>query len=210
LRQSLWLSATLTAPARRELEAMLPGKEAAIHRIGGFALHPRLHISRFRIALRSRHEFLLRWLAVHREPGILFCSSRRSCEEVGRLLEGVHGKAAGIYHAGMVREERLAIEQRAAEGSLRWLAATSAFGMGMNFSQFNWVVLCEPPYTVLSLAQMLGRCGRSPDASPRAAILWDHPELERLSRLQPASAGELRDLLEGSVEPAAWLGQYFS
>jgi ATP-dependent DNA helicase RecQ len=210
LRQSLWLSATLTRSARRELESLLPGGPESIHRIGGFALHPQLELSRFRVPLRSRRDFLLSWLSVNREPGIFFCSSRRSCEEMGRLLEAIHGKAAGVYHAGLVREERLAIEQRAAEGSLRWLSATSAFGMGMNFPHFAWVVLCEPPYTVLSLAQMLGRCGRTPEARPRAGVLWDHIELERLERLDPISAAPMREFLESTLKPAEWLARYFA
>jgi ATP-dependent DNA helicase RecQ len=129
---------------------------------------------------------------------------------MGRLLEGMHGRSAGTYHAGLVREERLAIERRADDGSLRWLAATSAFGMGMNFPHFEWVVLCEPPYTVLSLAQMLGRCGRSPMARPRGAVLWDRCELARLEKLHPDEGARLRSFFESPMDPEEWLQKHFS
>jgi ATP-dependent DNA helicase RecQ len=212
IRRSLWLSATLEPKVRARLEVNLPQPQ---HWVGSFGLHPSLELMRFRIPKAGRPQFLRRWLEAHPGPGLVFSFSRRECEELGRLLHGL-ARSMGLkvqtatYHAGLTREERLIIEERAQEGSLHWLSATSAFGMGMNYPHFGWVLLWEPPPSLPTLAQMLGRCGRSLEARPRGALLWDHPELERLDRLTPENSKKIRDFFLSADEPQVWLTEFFS
>jgi ATP-dependent DNA helicase RecQ len=209
LNKSLWLSATLTRSARLLLEESLPHP---IHEIGSFSLHPHLTLQKIRIARHLRVSFLVKWLELHPQPGILFCASRKSCIELGNLLRSLKPdpSQSGIYHAGLMREERLAVESQARSGRLKWLSATSAFGMGMNYTHFEWVILWEPPYTLLSLAQMLGRCGRTENARPKGAILWDDPELERLKALDPANAEPMAKFMASQESAQDWLQTYFS
>ncbi len=210
VRRSLWLSATLSAQGRQQIEKDL-GQD--LTQVGRFALHPQLILSRHEVPLWGRPTFLNAWLSTNRGPGIVFCSSRAHCEEVGRLL-ALRASSMGVcraasYHAGLTREERLSIESQVRDRRIHWISATSAFGMGMDFPHFEWVLLWEPPYTLLSLTQMLGRAGRSPEANPRAALLWDGRELEQAVRRDPKNGAEIRDFYRTTEEPQVGLGRNF-
>jgi len=81
------------------------------------------------------------------------------------------------------------------------VAATNAFGMGMDFPQFTWAVLSHIPFSLLALMQAFGRVGRGGKAG-EAILYWseedfrfaglllgggpdsndDHEELARLRR----------------------------
>lgn len=207
VRRSLWLSATLSAQGRSLIEE---GLGSSLQQVGRFALHPELHLTRHEIPLWGRPSFLSAWLMNHPGPGLVFCSSRAHCEEVARLLALQLGDGAvAAYHAGLTREERLAIEARVRDRRLHWISATSAFGMGMDFPQFEWVLLWEPPFSLLSLTQMLGRAGRAPGARPRAALLWDSREMDRLIRRDPKSGQKIRDFYQTTDEAEVGLRQIF-
>jgi ATP-dependent DNA helicase RecQ len=209
LSRSLWLSATLTPHARSLLGRELPQPQRWV---GEFGLHPHLRLRKLRIPKIARPQLLAHWLNSHPEPGIVFCASRKSCQEMARRLE-IHSQSlheVGLYHAGLTHEERLSMEERARRGRLRWLAATSAFGMGMNFPQFAWVLLWETPYTLASLAQMLGRCGRSLHSQPEALVLWDESDLEGLCSEETESGQKIREFFRSTDEPSVWLKEFFS
>lgn len=211
VRRSLWLTATLPRGAGARLASELGSPLA---RVGGFGLHPGLRFESHQIPIWHRPGFLVVWLEHNPGPGILFSGSRAGAEDLGRLL-AAHPRfrsdpgAVGVYHAGLTREERLSVEERTRAGRLHWLAATSAFGMGMDFPQFEWVMLYEPPPGLVTLVQMLGRAGRSQAARPRAALLWDEAELQRLENFDPVQAAQLGGLVRSGQCPARWLGQHF-
>jgi ATP-dependent DNA helicase RecQ len=107
---------------------------------------------------------------------MIFVNTREASERVGAWLA-----AAGIrsrpYHAGMAREERLALEAEFRErgrGHPVWIVATSAFGMGMDYDFLEVCILFEPPFSLLALAQAVGRVGRSGRSA--LARVWWHPD----------------------------------
>ena len=64
---------------------------------------------------------------------IVFCSSRRKTEDTARLLTAYFGsEKAKFYHAGMTKEEKLAVEKWFFDSEDGILAATCAYGMGMD------------------------------------------------------------------------------
>jgi ATP-dependent DNA helicase RecQ len=200
IRRSLWLSATLPAEARASLLRALPDE---VRELGEFSMNPLLQSSRVRISWAHRGEFVRRWLERETSPGIIFCSTRGQTIEVARLLGSWSGDSSQVapYHAGMAVEERLSVERGIRDGRIRWIAATSAFGMGMDFSALRWVILWQVPFSVLDLAQMLGRAGRIQGEEARAFLLWDDTDFLWLKNLISKSAAEALERVYRSGQP---------
>ena len=212
--KTLWLSATLPASSRLRLIRALEGDW---NELGRFALPPALRLSVERIDPSRRFELLLGIPArFPGKSGMIFVNTREAAERVGAWLA-----AAGIrscpYHAGMTREERLALEAEFRErgrGRPVWIVATSAFGMGMDYDFLEACILFEPPFSLLALAQAIGRVGRS-GRSASAAIWW-HPD--DFSRHRWLTAGcERADLRMREVrdwcshpDPVIALEKYFN
>jgi ATP-dependent DNA helicase RecQ len=209
IRRSIWLSATLPNDARAALMRALPGP---VENLGEFSMNPLLQSSRVRISWPERPAFLRRWLERESSPGIIFCSTRGQCLDVSRLLHSWSHDSSSVahYHAGMTIEERLAVEQGIREGRIRWISATSAFGMGMNFAALRWVILWQVPFSVLDLAQMLGRAGRVQGQSARAFLLWDDADFLWLRQLVPDPAFQALDRVYRTATPVeSSLQQFF-
>jgi ATP-dependent DNA helicase RecQ len=196
IQRSLWLSATLSAEARARLRRQLPEPQ---QELGEFTLQKNLRIQRVKVPWNERAEFLKRWLDHSQHAGIVFASTRGACIDLARLMASWTPTPESVtaYHAGLVPEERQAAEDGIRSGRIRWVVATSAFGMGMNFPSLRWVILWQVPYSVLDLAQMLGRAGRTANEPATAFALWDDADFFWLSKhLQTSQLQELRELYE--------------
>jgi ATP-dependent DNA helicase RecQ len=211
IRRSLWLTATLPAPARREIVGALP---PPVTELGGFALPEALRIHVVRSPWPARAEMLRDWaLGSGGTPGIVFVGTREGTARVCRLLEDA-GTPSMAYHAGLSREERSVIENDLRRGGDRVIVATSAFGLGMDYSHLRWAALWQSPPSVLALAQALGRVGRS-HARGDALVLWDPEDfrlLEWTARGSERKKEELRRLFALYREPGcrrAALRRYF-
>ncbi len=62
-------------------------------------------------------------------PAIVYCGTRKDCEEVAELLRG-DGVRAEHYHAGLPTDRRSAVQAGFMRGDLEVIVATNAFGMG--------------------------------------------------------------------------------
>lgn len=209
IRQSLWLSATLPPGALAQLLGFLPeGPRTAVQ--GSFALPARLNLRALNLSWGSRLEFVSEWaekLKRTGKSGVLFAPTRFLAERFSTALRGM-GVSSAHYHAGLSSEERQALENLFQHpGRLNVLVATSAFGMGMDFDHLEEVVLWQPPSSLLSLAQAMGRVARA-DRPGRAWILWDRDDysrdLSRVNRDRPADRESLEEVfayLEGPTDP---------
>ena len=90
---------------------------------------------------------------------VVFCRSRARTEWLSAALCRA-GFAADFYHAGLDREERGASMARFVGGETQLLAATTAFGMGVDIPDIRRVIFDELPAGVIELAQQAGRAGR--------------------------------------------------
>lgn len=100
------------------------------------------------------------------EPVLVYGSTRRSVETAAAELRGCGYKAAH-YHAGMDREQRMAVQEAFADGTYDVITATCAFGMGID-CRITGVVHLEMPTSLEAYAQEVGRAGR--DGSQSIAI----------------------------------------
>ena len=98
------------------------------------------------------------------ESGIVYCQSRRSAEAVAEALERA-GITARPYHAGLAAEVRARNQEAFLRDEVRVVAATIAFGMGINKPNVRFVVHADLPKNIEGYYQETGRAGRDGIAS---------------------------------------------
>lgn len=120
-----------------------------------------------------REAALLRLLAAMPEgKAIVYCATRKATERIAVLARD-NGVPARCYHAGLSREERAEVQEAFTAGILRAVAATTAFGMGVDVPDVRLVVHFDLPENLTDYAQQAGRAGR--DGMPADCVLLLDP-----------------------------------
>ncbi|MGM9998742.1 MAG: DNA helicase RecQ [Candidatus Bruticola sp.] len=117
----------------------------------------------------TRQRFISFIESRHRsDSGIVYCLSRKDTEETARWLCSL-GYEALPYHAGMTQSERAANQARFLREEGVIMAATIAFGMGIDKPNVRFVAHFALPGSVEAYYQETGRAGR--DGLPASAWL---------------------------------------
>jgi ATP-dependent DNA helicase RecQ len=103
------------------------------------------------------------------ESAIIYCFSRKDTEELSDSLRGAGFKALP-YHAGMDADKRRRNQERFIRDEVDVIAATIAFGMGIDKPDVRLVVHRELPKTLEAYYQQTGRAGR--DGLPSDCVLF--------------------------------------
>jgi len=103
------------------------------------------------------------------EAAIVYCLSRRDAEEMAEHL-AASGVRAAHYHAGMEPKERRLAQERFAAEEIDVVAATVAFGMGIDRSDVRCVIHATIPKSIEHYQQETGRAGR--DGLPAECVLF--------------------------------------
>jgi len=92
------------------------------------------------------------------------------------------GLDCGYFHGGMPSEEKRAIQESFIRGELRAIAATNAFGMGVDKADVRLVIHLDTPGSLENYLQEAGRAGRD-QAPARCILLYDDADLDVQFRL---------------------------
>ncbi len=130
-------------------------------------------------------------------PAIVYCGTRRDTEAVADAVAGA-GIAAAAYHAGMDAPARDASQRAFMDQTVEVVAATNAFGQGIDKHDIRSVWHWALPASVEGYYQEAGRAGR--DAAPaRAVLLAMRGDLGRLIQFIKSSEMTVDDVRSASA-----------
>jgi ATP-dependent DNA helicase RecQ len=92
-------------------------------------------------------------------PGIIYTATRRQCEDVDRFCQE-QGKRSDYYHAGRSGAVRADVQERFLSNDIEVIAATNAFGMGVDKPDIRFIIHFAHPASIDSYYQEIGRGGR--------------------------------------------------
>jgi len=124
------------------------------------------------------------------ENGIIYCNSRWQVEKLSKYLAGA-GVNCAAYHAGMEVDIRNTIQDSFAKDNIQVVIATIAFGLGINKSNIRYVIHFEPPKTLESYYQEIGRAGRD-GLEAEALFLYDSKDADRIKKRISSGDNETR------------------
>jgi ATP-dependent DNA helicase RecQ len=190
----LALTATAAPPVRQEITRRL-GLRDPVEVIGDFDRpNIRLAARRVRTVPDKRRE-LVRAVAGLGGPGIVYAATHASAQAAHDALAAA-GEQVTLYHAGLAKQARHDAMAAFLDGPARVIAATIAFGMGIDKPDVRWVLHYDPPPSLDAYYQEFGRAGRDGEPS-QALLLYRYEDFEMARRLTA------RGISGAAVEQAA-------
>lgn len=145
--QTIALTATATQRVRDDIVQTL-GLRRPKEFINGFA-RTNLHFGVVHCqSERDKQQELKRFLETRPGSGIIYAATRKRCEELVEFCNTELKMSIGGYHAGLLPEQRRAIQDRFMDGQLEIIVATNAFGMGIDKPDLRFVVHYNMPGTL--------------------------------------------------------------
>lgn len=125
-----------------------------------------LHINA--IVTKKKKEKCYELIRQFKTPAIIYTSSRKKAEEVCEYLN-MNRVNCAYYHAGLQAIERKKIQDDFIGGKVPVIAATNAFGMGIDKKDIRLVIHYNTPGSIENYYQEIGRAGR--DGNPSFTFL---------------------------------------
>ncbi|MBX7492037.1 RecQ family ATP-dependent DNA helicase [Qipengyuania sp. 1NDW9] len=116
---------------------------------------------------------------------VIYCSSRKQTETVADFLKQQKIEA-DFFHAGLTPDQKKEVQERFRVGELRVIAATNAFGMGIDKPDIRLVVHGDIPGSLENYLQEAGRAGRDREHAS-CVLLFSEDDVERQFTLSARS-----------------------
>ncbi|RKO83882.1 P-loop containing nucleoside triphosphate hydrolase protein, partial [Blyttiomyces helicus] len=166
------LTATATPKVARDIcNAFDIVPKNGLVRTGSF--RPNLRIFVRPVTLMSRNSVLISILKSGSGPAIVYCTTQKGTERVARMLRE-EGLNAFAYHAGLSPQERQRVQSEFMDAPDMVIAATIAFGMGVDKPDIRRVIHYNISKSIESYSQEIGRAGR--DGEPADCTLLLCPD----------------------------------
>ena len=108
---------------------------------------------------------------------IIYCATRKNAETTAQYLRSC-GIDARHYHAGLPPDTKMQVQDDFISGRLRAIAATNAFGMGIDKPDVRLVVHADIPGSLENYIQEAGRAGRDNETA-HCVLLYVNDDIER-------------------------------
>jgi ATP-dependent DNA helicase RecQ len=157
------LTATAALPVRQEICRRLGLRRPEVV-IGNFD-RPNMELSARRVgSVEEKHREIEHAAAELTGAGIVYAATHAAAQGAYDALAAA-GHRVTLYHAGLAARARREAMAAFLDGSARIVAATVAFGMGIDKSDVRWVLHADPPASLDAYYQEIGRAGRDDEAA---------------------------------------------
>ncbi len=126
-------------------------------------------------------------------PTLIFVNSRFAAERIHEVLESKKLKDIYVHHSSISRGMKTCVEDLLKNGKVKGVICTKTLELGIDIADVDLVIQVNPPGSVTTLIQRVGRSGHDINRTAQGVLICDDPVdvLECIATSRLALKGEL-------------------